>query len=327
MYALYFKQPAKDFCKFRFTSADWDKVKQFYRVLHNEQQYQQARCIFWRLWYGDAFRFVESDTDYYPDITDTNRLDDDAPDGFYQINGAALNRINDWQSDGIMSALETLEVGYNEMKEHLSSTDGISLTTSKAFKNVMTTVDNVRKLFAVDQIVDGRRSKRDIGGPSSTLHESDMDLDENDEDESDSSLSSTNSELNGPTPSNDLGAGAETDIGSRRYELKRRALGQFADEMLRFRSCMNETGHTNGNGSNQPIKADIDESCMEVDPTSIVDTSIDDKRTKGDISVNRRIVNVSENGDIVINHPKKVFSRHSKLYISSARKQMQSCPE
>lgn len=320
MYALYFKQPAKDFCKFRFTSADWDKVKHFYRILHNDRQYQQARCIFWRLWYGDAFRFVESDTDYYPDVTATNRVDDDAPDGFYKINGAVLNRIKDWQSDGIIGALETLEVGYNEMKEHLATTGGIMLTTSKAFKGVMATVDNVRKLFAIGQDGGDGHSKRDEAGPSNLLHESDLDIDGDDGDECDTSLSSTNSELEEMTSVN----GADSAIGSRRYQLKRKALGQVAEEMLRLRSCINDASES---GSLRSLQTDFHENGTETDSKSIVDTNVKNTSTTDEIEANRRTVNVNENGDIVINHPKKVFNRNSKLYISSAQRQMQSCPE
>lgn len=323
MYALYYKQPAKDFCKFRFTLADWINVRPFCQILHNDLQYQQGRSIFWRLWYGDAFRFVESDVDYYPDITATNRVDDGTTDGFYKINGAILNRIKDWQGDGIMGALETLEVGYDEMREHLASVDGVSYAPSHSFKEVMTAVDNIRKLFANNQVIN--ILKRNKAGPSNAMHDSDSDIDDENEDECDASLSSMDSELDEPTSGNGPAENIDSDIGSRRYEIKRKALGQMADGMLRFRSCMNQTNQKGEFELDRSIKTDIDENYTQTDAELIVDTSV--AASNDEISANGQVFNVTANGDIVINHRKKVFNRHSKLYISSARKQMQSYSE
>lgn len=54
MYAMYFKQPPKQYCKFRMTIDEWTKMNQFYNevcIFHS-----QANLIFWKLLQNDAFR-------------------------------------------------------------------------------------------------------------------------------------------------------------------------------------------------------------------------------------------------------------------------------
>lgn len=54
MYTMYFKQPPKQYCKFRMTMSDWTKMNQFYNevcIFH-----RQASLIFWKLLQNDAFR-------------------------------------------------------------------------------------------------------------------------------------------------------------------------------------------------------------------------------------------------------------------------------
>lgn len=54
MYTMYFKQPPKQYCKFRVTMSEWTKINQFYNevcICH-----EQASFIFWKLLQKDAFR-------------------------------------------------------------------------------------------------------------------------------------------------------------------------------------------------------------------------------------------------------------------------------
>lgn len=86
MYAMYFKQPTKDFCKFRFTLADWTKMKTFYDSINGEPTiYLQARAIFWRLWQGNAFRFVECEIEHYPETLQLHRTGNDRNEIFRSI--------------------------------------------------------------------------------------------------------------------------------------------------------------------------------------------------------------------------------------------------
>lgn len=58
MYTMYFKQPPKEYCKFRMTMSDWSKVNQIYSevfIFH-----PQANLAFYKLLQRDAFRSVQN---------------------------------------------------------------------------------------------------------------------------------------------------------------------------------------------------------------------------------------------------------------------------
>lgn len=56
LYALYFKQPTRQFCKLRFTMDETTVLLHFYETLSDGCD--QVRLIFWKLVQADAFRFV-----------------------------------------------------------------------------------------------------------------------------------------------------------------------------------------------------------------------------------------------------------------------------
>lgn len=327
MYALYFKQPTKDFCKFRFTCANWEMMKSFYHLVHNNEQYQQAQHIFWRLWHGDAFRFVESDVEYNQDSVSGYRGDEDMPDGFFKVNGAVLNSIHNWQNEGILNALATLEVGYNEMKEHLTSTAVCTLTTTQSVNGIMAAVDNVKKLFSISRgsavqsksAKSAKRAEPDESNAASSSTESDSD---------DDSDITTDSEFDEASGEGDPVEVAESDIGQRRYEIKKRALGQFADQLLKFRDSVDVVA---GADARHPVKQNDSDASSDADEMSIKTDGMeppDKSNEMGDNSAaanGGNFINVTANGDIVINHRKKLFNR--KLFASSAREQIASCPE
>lgn len=54
LYALFFKQPTKQFCKVRLTMSEADALIRFYNDLNGE--YDQVRLCYWKLVQADAFR-------------------------------------------------------------------------------------------------------------------------------------------------------------------------------------------------------------------------------------------------------------------------------
>lgn len=56
MYILFFKQPTKQYCKFRFTLEEWVELDSFYKTRVAGKQYDQVRLIFWKLLQAHAFR-------------------------------------------------------------------------------------------------------------------------------------------------------------------------------------------------------------------------------------------------------------------------------
>lgn len=123
LYAVYFKQPTKDFGKIRVTYDDWTDVKSFYDKIHADPTFLPVRAIFWRLWHGNAFRFVATEREQTYESMRSNRNQNPKVINFEKINSihqktSAL--LND--SKRLMNATDILQVGYNEMKEHLTKT-------------------------------------------------------------------------------------------------------------------------------------------------------------------------------------------------------------
>lgn len=324
MYAMYFKQPTKDFCKFRFTLADWVKMKNFYDGISAESKYLQARAIFWRLWQANAFRLVECDREHYPETMQFHRLGNDGLGDFQKINSTIISSVNDLQNEskGLLSAIETLQVGYNEMKDHFAT--NINECTNMQSIDVIGCVNSqlgqIKKLF--ESKFDGGmgrrrekpkaiRTRSSTGGPSRAIQtESETEF-ESEPNESTSSFGESNDEtsFDGGDSDDDDGTMSEClNIGSKRYYLKRRALQKETGDLHRLRSSVvaprNISTRNPGTDEETNFPEPVTYERIEKDPISIDDTS----------------------GTIVISHQRKVYNRHSKHYKSTVRKQFIDYP-
>lgn len=329
MYAMYFKQPANSFCKFRCTHGDWTKMKQFYDSISADAKYLQARTIFWRLWQHNAFRFVDCDREHYPETMQFHRLENEGLDNFQKINATIVGRLNELQSErkGLFSAIGTLQMGYNEMKEHFASTQGqcTELQSIDVIADIDAHVTNVRKLFESKFETVTKKAKKEhmksvkrmlLAGPSklaAVMGEQDSDLD--------SDLNESNDESTSYSEYEDCGDGEDGDdddsniddievanndteneclnIGTKRYNLKRKAEQNTVGELHTLKSSVFPSS---------PIKATpkaTPTTSIEQTPLTIVDVD----------------------GKIVISHPKKTYNRYSKQYRSAVRKQFIDCPE
>lgn len=56
MYALFFKQPTKQYCKLRLTVEEWVHLDNFYNELEPGKWYDQVRLVFWKLLQSNAIR-------------------------------------------------------------------------------------------------------------------------------------------------------------------------------------------------------------------------------------------------------------------------------
>lgn len=123
LYALYFKQPTELFCKVRVTLADWREIKRF--VLERPQEEApQLVVIFWKMFIGDAFRFVQDEKEYGYDSFfikggQSSKYDDKVRESFKIIREAEKDFKSMKSITGLFTALDALEMGYNEMKESL----------------------------------------------------------------------------------------------------------------------------------------------------------------------------------------------------------------
>lgn len=322
MYAMYFKQPTKEFCKFRFTLVDWTKMKNFYSEIAVEPKYLQARTIFWRLWQCHAFRFVESDLEHCPETLPFHRLNENGMSDFQKINPTIIGSVNDLQNEskGLLSAIEILQVGYNEMKGHFADTikECVNMKSTDIISEVNTQLDTVKKIFETQKKRSSGRKQRNLllAGPS-TSKDPDTDCD-SELNASNYTYSDSNDESESQTEISESDALDEClNIGSKRYYLKRRAAQQESGELHRFKSSMMDTIASPKKTRQSPRKAK---------KVSIVEVIDQPESTRNIDTTPSRDSENDSNDAIVINHSKKIYNRHSKEYISTMRKQFTECP-
>lgn len=59
LYALFFKQPTRQFCKIRLTMQETDTLLKFYADLPAEPEYDEVRLCYWKLIQADALRYED----------------------------------------------------------------------------------------------------------------------------------------------------------------------------------------------------------------------------------------------------------------------------
>lgn len=222
MYAMFFKQPVKDFGRYRFTVDEWSTVKTLWSEIEHGDEFMQARLILWYLWISNAFRFVECDLD----IETIQSRSDFALKmfSFRKIKSKVRTDIAEMgnESSGLLKAIDLLQMGYNEMKEHLAATidECSGLATSDMTKDFNQHMDHIIENF--DDKVAHRPKKRQGAAAKRT--------------ESDGSQSDSESNTSGHDNQKNDDAESDSnseDIGNRRGRLKRKALN-MPTKPLRF---------------------------------------------------------------------------------------------
>ncbi|XP_059607351.1 uncharacterized protein LOC132255369 [Phlebotomus argentipes] len=122
LYSLYLKQPAKEFTKIRIRQSDWEILKAFVDKASLSEEFIQARLAFWKLVQINAFLFVATDEEYgfdrYLNQQEVDSDNDEQPS--HPENGVKKDLMNFvGERSGILTALQLVELGYNEMKEGL----------------------------------------------------------------------------------------------------------------------------------------------------------------------------------------------------------------
>lgn len=330
---MYFKQPTKDFCKFRFTLADWIKMKSFCDAISVEPKYLQARAIFWRLYQSNAFRFVECELEHYPESMQSNRLGNDGIGHFQKINSTILGTVNDLQNEskGLLSAIGTLQLGYNEMKDHFASnmSECAQMQSTDVIEGINSQLDKVKKLF--ENKFEGRTKRKRQGaavaGSSRGRKESETTDCDTDMNASYSSYSESNDDSISERSEDDAMEEACLNIGSKRYYLKRRALQKESGELHQLRSSVIATRSSprKKKKPETPKPIETEETTKSTEKTASEQPS----PSSSTVSVQpepRQVSFDDTNGNVVINRVTKVYNRYSKKYISAVRKQFTDCP-
>lgn len=292
MYSLYFKQPTKDFCKFRFTLSEWQKMKTFYNCIQADSKYLQACVVFWRLWQSNAFRLVGYDVEHYAQLIQNNRSHAEAP-RFFKISSEVIGALRSVRSGdkGLVCAIETLQVGYNEMKDHFKTNFGecSSLRSIDVLKDIDSQLDNVNMIFSNDD-----------DNQSAQLYL--MDLMGND-----SELSTDNEMFDKETLSKmNTHKLDELNIGSKRALLREKAMNQTSNEIRCFKSRIKQIRFQDSQIERTvALSEQIDaNNCIKIEPTT------------GNYNVN-------DDGSVMITHPRKLYNRHNG---SSVERQMINYP-
>lgn len=334
---MYFKQPTKDFCKFRFSLGDWKKMKAFYDTISTEPKYLQGRAIFWRLWQANAFRFVECDTEQCFESLQSSRFGNDATNNYQKINTTILPTINGLrdESKGLLTAIETLQVGYNEMKEHFAktTTDMANLKNTNIVGDIVPRIEKIQKLFENNYERDSTKKRAGKPRKQRLSHGSDKctpTKNENDSasehDGSISSCSESNDEtelMNNKVDDSDESTDGEClNIGSRRFYLRRKAMTKLNEGQHHLKSVLNfstPTAKESTADARSPVKNKNTEAPMQ----STNDDNSFCEPTSSRTSKRRASV-ISSSDSIVITNPRKVYRRFSKN-TSKISKQFNEC--
>lgn len=227
MYALYFKQPTSDYCKFRFTYSDWNELKHFYNAISEAPHYLQARLIFWRLWQANAFWLVACESEYGVEISVSRRNMHTSVQEFQKIDPLINEQIEGLKNParGLVTAMEIIQIGYNEMKEHITATipECSRIPTTNVLKEIMPSMKRIKGLF--DGYQPSKSEYRSRFRRCKIRASKINDLDNADDYESSTPSASSDSDYE---PGGDNGSDEEYEpnIGSKRFLLKRKAMAK-----------------------------------------------------------------------------------------------------
>lgn len=309
MYSVYFKQPTNDFCKFRLTFSDWNEMKQFYNLIVNNPNYFQARLIFWRLWQTNAFRFVAFEDEYGVELNanNTRELHEKLND-FQTINPLVVGQIDTManRSSGLLTAFEIIQIGYNEMKEHLTETitECSGMTNTNCLRDILFRMEKIKARF------DGKKPTR-------------VELRERVNRKKLSSLKIVDGGDEYVTSCSDSESDRKSDdcfsdIGTKRSNLKRKAM-QKSDSQKQS---------NNNKNRNEKQKLTIPEMKSEKRLTSSThqqpEVLVEPKRLQ---RTKKRIELNGSNGNLFIFSPGYNYTRkHNSTKTSVVRKEFDNCP-
>lgn len=164
MYAVYFKQPTRQYCKFRCTQPEWQRIHRFYTAL-SEPHHQQARLILWKLIGADAFRFVECEKECGFETYLLAGQQQSVRRGV-SIEASITGELRSLRcgagggcDTGLVPALQLLQAGYNEMKGHLNG--GAMLTPTNVMDGIVASMANIERIFDLKRTAERAESDGD----------------------------------------------------------------------------------------------------------------------------------------------------------------------
>lgn len=324
---------------------DWTTMKMFYDEMSDGgEELLQAQKIFWHLWLSNAFRFVECDLDLESiqnKMQFTTKMFN-----FRKINPIIETEVAALRDDskGLMSAIDILQAGYNEMKEHLSATiaDCSGLAATKIATNIAEHVREIQANFEDDFTRSKRRrelqTRKRMARRSRRTETITADNDPSDEcsmtsesDTADSNCDADNMVETGASSDSDVEC---LNIGSKRFYLKRKAMTKSVKDLKHMESISIEaTASTSGLGKYSPAKTTqakrkkpqtitSKKSFVSSSSLSSVLQPLDGKER---LKVSKQKVKICEkDGKIIVSHPHS--KRLQSFKTSAVAKQLHNCP-
>lgn len=155
LYAIYFKQPTKEYVRVYVCPETWQEISSFIQNLPTDPQMDEVRYIFWRLYRADAFRFTALDYELglenmvdYDKIYDIHRGREKAEVVRVKLK-LKLQAIA--EAEKILPEMVELEDKYNNIKKSLSGSQKSikqnALPSTNIFHDIQDVIRNIHDIL------------------------------------------------------------------------------------------------------------------------------------------------------------------------------------
>ncbi|XP_005190991.1 snRNA-activating protein complex subunit 1 [Musca domestica] len=177
MYAIYFKQPTKQFVKVSVSLETWREIVSFIESLDCRPELDQVRYIFWRLYQADAFRFTAMDYYVGPELVDYDKITEEHNEAEQHTEVIRVNAkdklllVPEIQEN--LKEMTAQEEEYNQLKKAIGKGQNQSAATlprTEVFKNINSAFSKIK------DILDGKSNEFSeiYGGKSISTRRKDL---------------------------------------------------------------------------------------------------------------------------------------------------------
>lgn len=133
-YAIYHKQPAKEFSRMRLSPDDWVKLQHLVNTLILRKNHCQPLFVLLKLLAHNCFEFVATEKECLRSYCPLNVQEQD--EEFERLDLEPLIDSLVDPNDGLLNEINLLEVAYNETKEHLARATSELVVPTKVHDNL-----------------------------------------------------------------------------------------------------------------------------------------------------------------------------------------------
>ncbi|XP_061390700.1 snRNA-activating protein complex subunit 1 [Musca vetustissima] len=151
MYAIYFKQPTKEYVKITVSLETWRDTVTFMESLSGDPKMDHVRYVFWRLYKAGAFRFTAMDYCVGPELVDYDKItveQNEAEKHTEVIRVTAKDKlllVPEIQDD--LKEMTAQEDEYNALKKSIGKSKTATLPPTNIFKNMNYVFNNIKNIL------------------------------------------------------------------------------------------------------------------------------------------------------------------------------------